>query len=91
MRLIEDKEYWISHTDNLFLMHRVKRPDLNSYSDICIGEAYVTVNGIWQIEIAICSDLHSGGRLLVALTDSAKEAIDVLWDQRNFMNFDYFM
>jgi len=84
MTILEDQDYQITYNQHLFLIHKVRRPDINSEAHVCVGEAFWRLDGYWEIRIAIQhpkSELI--GQKLVAITDSPTIALEVLWEQRN--------
>lgn len=90
MRVLrEEGNYWISEDqDHFFLMHRIDRPEIKSYSEFCVGEAFPRRDGIIEVRIAFVSDrLAKSGQILVGIVDSPVKALEVLWQQRDLLHF----
>lgn len=91
MVIIQDQDYWISLGDHLFLMHKVLRPEINSYASFCVGEAFPTEKGFWEVRIAFVSDrFEKNGQILIGIVDSLDLALEVLWEQRHLMYWGVF-
>jgi hypothetical protein len=90
-KLKQDNTYWITEEDHLFLMQRIPRPDINSESHICVGEAIPIQNGFWEVRVCFNSDLEfSANQILIGIAGSQLAAVEVLWEQRNIIHWGYF-
>lgn len=59
------------------------------YIDFCVGELTQTDNGKWEVSVAVSANPIEPQKI-VATCDSQGEAVKVLWEQRNNLNWGYY-
>lgn len=90
MKLLKkENHYWIIQLEEyILMMHEVSRDDIG-YSEVCVGELINEGKG-WEVWIAESFQGDDCSQKKIATVDSQLVALELLWEQRNLMNWGYY-